>query len=66
MQDRSSADETDAGDDLSRDASVVAEVLDCERIRKNCEQGCAETNKHIGTQPGGTVPEFTLQADRSP
>ncbi len=53
MQNRSRADEADAGNDLRSDARVIAEVLDRERIGKNGEQRRAKADEHIGAQAGG-------------
>ena len=58
-----SADETDAGNDLCRDTSVVAEMLDRQRVREQREHGCAEANEEIGPQPGGPMLELALQPD---
>jgi len=63
MEDRSRANEADAGNNLRRDAGVIAEVLDGQRVRENRIQRRAKTNKHVGAQSGRAVVQFALQSD---
>jgi hypothetical protein len=63
-KDRARADKTYSRDNLRRDAGAVG-VRPSQLLRKNREHRCAETNKHICTQPGRLVAQLPLQPDYS-
>src|SRR4029077_130936 len=63
VKDGAGSDEADAGNDLRRDACVVAQELDRQRIREQGIHRGADADKEIRTQPRGTALEFALQSD---
>jgi hypothetical protein len=63
VQNGAGSDKADARNDLCRDAGVVSEVLDRQRIRKQCEHCRTEADKEVRAQPGGPVFELALQSD---
>ena len=63
--DRAGAEKANAGDDLRRDATGIAERprhLD----RHEREQRRADGDEDVGPQPGILLPQLTLEAQRSP
>ena len=63
MQDGAGADEADAGDNLRRNAGMIAGKRSGQHFGENREHGRPEADKHVGAQSGGTVLELALQAD---
>lgn len=64
VKDGTGADETDPGNNLSGDPSRIGGDAR-ELLRENREQGCAETNKHVGAQAGSAMFELAFQANDS-
>ena len=65
MNDRTCADEADAGNNLCRNSRVVTRVLARQFVGKQREHGGAHTNEKIGSQPGRAMFGLALQPDQS-
>src|SRR5215831_9432544 len=63
MEDRSRADEADAGDDLGSDARAIADApLGGQVEGENRKHGGAKTDEHVGPQARGPAFQLPLQA----
>src|SRR5581483_1483378 len=58
------ADETDAGNDLGRDAGRVGGYA-CQSRGEQSEHGCAKADEHVGAKSSRTVVQLTLKTDRT-
>jgi len=64
-QHHTGADETDAGNNLSRDARVVAAYVGRHFVRHDRKEGRADADQHHGAKAGGFVAQFALKSDRA-
>ena len=63
MQNRTRADEADAGNNLGGNARMVANKVSGNLFGKDGEHGGAKADKHVGAQARRTALQFTLQPD---
>ncbi len=63
VENRSRADEADAGNDLRGDARVVAAECAAQFAGENGKQRRAKADEHVCAQPGRPALEFALQSN---